>query len=169
MRSINKYENYPVWIVILSNLGSLMTYGSGFIILYRLGLIFSFLYLVFVFTLEYRLIKHHCINCYYWGKICGFGKGRISSLFFQKGDIYKFCVKPVSFIDMIPELLITLIPAATGVVILVKNFDIMLFAALLFLIMITTIGNAFIRGQLTCKFCTQRESGCPADQMFNKK
>jgi len=41
--------------------------------------------------------------------------------------------------------------------------------ALLLLIVLSTTGNAFIRGTFTCKYCKQRDLGCPAEQLFNKK
>ena len=36
------------------------------------------------------------------------------------------------------------------------------------IVILTTIGNGFIRGTLTCKYCKQGELGCPADRLFNK-
>ncbi len=83
METINRYDNYPARVVILSNLVSLGIYGLGFMIIYRLGLAFSFFYLIYILIFELRLIRNHCTNCYYWGKICGFGKGRVSSWFFD--------------------------------------------------------------------------------------
>ena len=29
-------------------------------------------------------------------------------------------------------------------------------------------GTAFVRGQLACRFCRQRELGCPAEQLFDR-
>lgn len=169
MKTTNRDENFPIWIVILTNLSSLITYGLGIIIMYRLGLIFMLLYLGFVLILEYRLIRYHCINCYYWGKTCGFGKGRISSMFFESGDVSKFCIKEMSWKDMIPDLLLSLIPVAIGIFLLIVKFDIILLIAIILLVILTTVGNGLIRGQLTCKYCKQRELGCPADRLFNKK
>ena len=113
------HENYPAWIVIISNLVSMGIYVLGFLIIYRLGLVFSILYLLYILLLELRLIGSHCTRCFYWGKICGFGKGKISSWFFRKGDISKFCDNEFTWIDMIPDLLITLIPLIIGIIILI--------------------------------------------------
>ncbi len=169
METVKRYENYPLWVVILSNLVSLTIYGLGFVILFRLGLIFSIFYLIYIFILEYRLIRYHCINCYYWGKTCGFGKGRLSSWIFKIGDNLSFCKKEMTFKDMIPDILISLIPLVVGITLLVIKFDFILLFTLLLLIILTTIGNGFIRGTLTCKYCKQRELGCPADRLFNKE
>jgi hypothetical protein len=168
METIKGHENYPVGIVILSNLVSLAIYGLGFLIISRLGFAFLFLYLLYILILESRLLKNHCTNCFYWGKTCGFGKGRLSSWVFKKGDIAKFCLKDMTWIDMIPDILVSLIPFAIGVILLVFKFDFVLLSALLLLLLLTTIGNGFIRGTLTCKYCKQRELGCPADLLFNK-
>jgi len=168
METSKTYENYPVWIVTLSNLVSILIYISGFMITLRLVWIAAAFYLVFILALEYRLVNKHCVNCYYWGKTCGFGKGRLSSLFFKRGDPSKFCNNKMTWKDMIPDLLVSLIPLIIGIVLLIIEFEWFLIIAVILLITLTTYGNGFIRGTLTCRFCKQRELGCPADQLFNK-
>jgi len=168
MEIINKFENYPLRTVLLSNLVSLAIYGLGFFIIYKLEPVFSFLYLLYILIFEYRLIKNHCTKCFYWGKTCGFGKGRLSSWIFKKGDISKFCIKDMTWKNMIPDILISLIPLIIGIILLILKFNFILLFALLLLILLTTIGNGFIRGTLTCKYCKQRELGCPAEMLFNK-
>jgi hypothetical protein len=74
----------------------------------------------------------------------------------------------MSWKDMIPDLLVSLIPFIIGIVLIVIKFDFTLFSAIILIIGLTTIGNGFIRGKLTCRYCKQRESGCPADKLFNK-
>jgi len=168
METSKTYENYPLWIVTLSNLVSILIYISGFMITLRLVWIAAAFYLVFILALEYRLVNKHCVNCYYWGKTCGFGKGRLSSLFFKRGDPSKFCNNKMTWKDMIPDLLVSLIPLIIGIVLLIIEFEWFLIIAVILLITLTTYGNGFIRGTLTCRFCKQRELGCPADQLFNK-
>lgn len=169
METAKSYENYPIWIVILSNLLSLLIYGLGFIIMIRLGIIISILYLIYVSIFEFRLVRYHCVNCFYWGKTCGFGKGRVSSWLFKKGDVSRFCVKKMTWRDMIPDILVSLIPLVVGIILLILKFDFILLIAMLLLLFLTTMGNGFIRGTLTCKYCKQKELGCPADTLFNKE
>ncbi|HEY5125189.1 MAG TPA: hypothetical protein VIK14_15780 [Ignavibacteria bacterium] len=135
----------------------------------RLRWIAAVLYLVFILALEYRLISKHCVNCYYWGKTCGFGKGRLSSLFFKRNDPSKFYENKMSWKDMIPDLLVSLVPLIIGIVLMIIKFDFILLFAAIILIVLTTSGNGFIRGNLTCSYCKQRELGCPAEKLFNKK
>jgi len=169
METIKKFENYPIGIVILSNFVSLVIYGFGFLIILRLGLAYSLLYLSYILILEFRLIKNHCVNCFYWGKTCGFGKGRISSWSFKKGDNLNFCNKSMTWKDLIPDILVSVIPIVIGIIFLILKFDLILLSALLLVLFLTTIGNGFIRSILTCRYCKQKELGCPADMLFNKE
>ena len=168
MEITKTHENFPAWIVILSNLVSILIYTSGFIITLRLGWIAAVLYLVFILAFEYRLISKHCVNCYYWGKTCGFGKGRLSALLFKRGDPVKFCIKEMSWKDLIPDLLISLLPFIICIILLIIKFDFVLSFAAFLLIALTTFGNGFIRGKLTCRYCKQRELACPAEKLFKK-
>ena len=169
METETKYDNYPLRTLIISNFVSLLIYGLGFMILIQLGSVISILYLIYILFLEFRLIKTHCVNCYYWGKTCGFGKGRISSLLFKQGDASRFCLKEMTWKNMIPDLLISLIPIAIGILLLIREFDYRILFALIILAALTTIGNGFVRSTLACRYCKQKYLGCPADQLFNKK
>jgi hypothetical protein len=168
METSKTFENYPIRIVTLSNVVSFGIYILGFIIIYQLGLIPSIIYLGFILALEYRLIRYSCTNCYYWGKTCGFRKGRLSALFFKKGDPLKFCNNVITWKYMIPDLLVSLIPLAIGIILLIIKFEPLILFALVLLVALTTAGNGYIRGTLTCTNCKQRELGCPADKLFNK-
>lgn len=162
------YTSYPFRTVFLSNLFSLLIYGSGLLIMIRAGWIAAIIFAAFILSLEIRLISRHCVNCYYWGKICGFGKGWVSSLFFKKGDPVRFCQNSFSWKDMIPDLLVSLIPLVAGIILLIIHFSFVVLFALVVLVALSSVGNGFIRGSLTCKFCKQREIGCPAEELFRK-
>ncbi len=168
MEQTKTYENFPLWIVAVSNVVSLLTYGMGVFVMIHLGWLVASIYLAYILLFEIRLVSTHCVNCYYWGKTCGFGKGRVSSLFFKKGDASKFCSRKMTWKDMIPDMLIVAIPLITAIVLIIQAFDILLIVAVLALLTLSSAGNAYIRGSLTCKYCKQRELGCPADRLFNK-
>ncbi|MBN1116541.1 MAG: hypothetical protein JXA77_05035 [Bacteroidales bacterium] len=163
------YNKFPLWIAGVSNLNAILLYVAGFLIINQLGIIVLLIYVAFVIILEIRLIRYHCVNCFYYGKVCGFGKGRLSALFFKKGKTSDFCSKELGWKDMIPDMLLSLIPFVTGIVLLILEFNVFILAALLVIILTTTVGNSFIRGSLTCKYCKQKELGCPAEQLFQKK
>ncbi len=163
------FESYPFWMVFLSNLVSLSIYFIGAFIIYKLGLVWLVLYILFIAIQEFRLIKGHCVNCHYYGKVCAFGKGKISSLFFKKGNSSNFCSKKMTWKDMLPDFMVSLVPIAVGIVLLVKSFNWLLLILVLILFLLTSIGNSMIRGKLACKYCKQRKLGCPAQKLFKKK
>lgn len=169
MDTSKRYDDFPLWIVLLSNLNSLLLYGLGFAIILRIGPVFALLYLAYILVLEIRLLKNHCVDCYYWGRNCGFGQGKLSSAFFKKGDVANFCSKGITFKDMIPDLLVSLVPILIGLVLVIIDFEVKILVEVILLVILTTAGNAYIRGTFACRYCKQRDLGCPAEKMFNKK
>ena len=169
MKKTKTYENYPAWIIILSNIFSIMIYIIGALIIYKVGVVWLVLYLLFIGLLELRLLKGHCVNCYYYAKCCAFGKGKLSALFFKKGDPKKFILKKITWKDLIPDILVSAIPMVVGIIMLIMNFNWLLLILILMLFLLTSAGNGFVRGSLACKYCKQREIGCPAEKLFDKK
>lgn len=168
MEEIEGYENYPFWLVLSGNLLALSIYGIGIFIIAQIGLVWVFFYLLFILLIEYRLLKYSCKYCFYYGKYCAFGKGKLCALFFKKGDPEIFINKEITWKSFIPDFLVFLIPLISGIVLLLIKFKwgFLLILGLLFLL--GFMGNAIIRGNLACKYCKQREIGCPAVKFFSK-
>ena len=164
----NAYSRYPAWIVLLANLNTFLIYGSGLFILWTAALPAAVVYLAYLAAIEIRLLSRHCVSCIYYGSVCGFGRGWISSIFFRKGDSSKFCEKDFTWKDMIPDLLVSLIPLLAGIVLLVFKFSFVIMALLALIIILNTAGNSYIRGSLTCRYCKQRELGCKAHELFSQ-
>lgn len=169
MKKEECFENYPFWIVLVSNLVSIAIYLIGAFIVYQIGITWMILYVIYIFILEFRLIRGHCVNCYYYGKTCAFGKGRISSMFFKKGDADQFCKIKMTWKDILPDFMVSLIPAVIGIIILIKEFNWVILLLLVLLLALTFMGNSLVRGKLVCKYCKQRKMGCPAQKLFEKK
>lgn len=163
------YENYPLWIIFTTNLLSILIYLIGLFIIYQLGIFFLVLYLVYILILELRLISSHCSGCYYYGKSCAFGKGRLASLYFKKRDSKEFCRMKITWKSLIPDFLVSTIPIIVGIVLLIVNFSWLILFLIIALFWFMSIGNSFVRGKLACKFCMQRKLGCPAEKLFSKK
>ena len=161
-------ENYPFRTIVIANLVSIGIYLIGAFIIYQLGLVWLLIYLLYVLWLEIRLLKRSCTGCYYYGKYCAWGKGKISSLLFKKGTTNKFIGGKITWKDIIPDFLVTLIPLIVGIALLVMKFDWLILLLLAVLVLLTTAGNGFVRSKLACRYCKQREIYCPAEQLFNK-
>jgi hypothetical protein len=169
MDTIAYYEKYPFWIVLLSNVVSIAIYVLGAIIIYEIGLLRLILYILYILWLEIRILRKSCVNCYYHGKACAFGKGKICRLFFKKGDSQQFSKMKITWLDILPDFLVSIIPILAGVVLLIIDFNWLILAVLLLLVFLTSMGNGFIRGSLACSYCKQREIGCPTTQLFSRK
>ena len=161
------FEKYPLNIVILSNLLSVLIYATGIFILQHISWWLAGLYVVYILLFEIRLLKYHCPNCYYYGKICAFGKGKISSIFFKKGDPEKFTCKTIGIRDLVPDILVFAIPTIAGLVLIILDFEWPILIALILLVLLNFSGNAYVRGQLACNNCKQKDIGCPALEFFN--
>ena len=166
--STKTYENYPCWIVIISNLVSIVIYFIGAYIIYQVGVIWLLIYLVYILGLEIRLMKKSCVNCYYYGKFCAFGKGKISSLFFKKGNPQKFCETKIIWKDILLDILVSVVPLLIGIALLILNFSWLILSLIILLIILSSAGSGFVRSSLACKFCKQKELGCSAERLFNK-
>jgi hypothetical protein len=160
------YERFPGWIVVVSNLVGLSIYLMGAYVLAGFGLWMSGLYLLYCLGLELRLLQGHCVDCYYYGKICGFGKGRLCAWLFKQGNPQEFAKIEISWASMLPDFVVLIWPVLGGIILLVLDFTWLLTGILLLLIVLSLSGNAVVRGSLACKYCRQRELGCPAAMLF---
>ncbi|KYK23800.1 hypothetical protein AYK24_00780 [Thermoplasmatales archaeon SG8-52-4] len=169
MKENKCYENYPLKFVIGAIILQLAINLIGAYIIYLIGLVWLILYLIFVLILEIRLLKISCIHCYYYNKRCAFGKGKLCSLFFKKGNPKKFIEKKIGWKDIIPDFMVSLIPLVVGIALIIINFNLILLILVVFLVLLAFPVNGFLRGSIACKHCKQRELGCPAEKLFNKK
>jgi len=169
MKEPDAYECFPLRIVLLSNLIAISIYAVGAYILAGFGIWLAVLYLVYCGWIEHRVLRGSCVNCYYYGKVCGFGKGKLCSLLFKKGDPQKFAETQITWFDLVPDFLVSIFPMIGAIVLLAMGFSWTLLALLVILLALSSVGNAFVRGSFACKYCKQREAGCPAEKLFNRK
>jgi hypothetical protein len=134
----------------------------------RLGIVWGVLYAAYCVWMEWRLLSGSCRSCYYFGKRCGFGKGRVCSWFFTKGSAPAWGTKRFSWRDVAPDFMVSLIPLGVGIAMLIGSFSWLVLLLVVTLVFLGSVGTGFVRGHLACKYCKQRELGCPAEQLFSK-
>ncbi len=169
MGAEKSFENYPFWIVVVSNLLSASIYLTGAFIMLQVGLIWLALYLLYILVLEIRLLKKSCVNCHYFGKTCAFGKGRLSRLLFRKGSAEKFAGQQITWKDIIPDFMVTLMPMLAATTLLIKDWNLTMIVPLAAIFLLGFPCSGLVRSKLACKHCKQRELGCPAEQLFKTK
>lgn len=52
---------------------------------------------------------------------------------------------------------------------LTRGWSWVLLGLLVALLVLSSMGNAIVRGSFVCKYCRQREIGCPAQELFGGK
>lgn len=162
------YEQYPAWMVAIAIAHTLLICFTGAALMLQAGPIWAALYLLFCAWCEYRVLSGSCVNCCYYGKTCAFGRGKVSAWFFRPGDPAKFNARPMTWASLIPDMLVSLLPLAAGVIALIRSWSWLTLGLMVLLLALAFPVTGAIRGQLACSHCRQRQCGCPAERLFGK-
>lgn len=170
MSKFETYENFPLKIAFFTVLFSIIIYLFGAYILFLgFGIIFATLYLFYCFIIEIFIVFRSCKNCYYYGKICGLCKGKIAPVFVKKGNIENFVKRTIKWYHMLPDFMVIVFPVTGGIYQLFQGFTWIVIILVVIMFLVFMGGTSFIRGSYACKYCKQREIGCPAQDLFKKK
>ncbi len=169
MEPIKAYENFPARMVAFAVSVNLSIYAIGASILSGYGPVMAGLYLLFCLGNEIHIMKMSCADCYYYGKQCALGRGRIAPFLFRKGDPRRFIAKKITWKDLLPDMLVLLIPLIGGAILLLNVFSWGRLGMLAVLLTLSLGGNYIVRSRIACKYCKQRELGCPAEQLFSRQ
>ncbi len=163
------YEDFPFPMVLFAVLTSVAIYVLGVVILSGFGNVIAALFLLYCVGVEIHVMKMSCVDCCYYGKWCAFGKGKVAPLLFRQGDPKRFAAKCISWKELLPDMLVLLIPLAGGVALLIRDFSLGTAIMLAGLLALSFGGNYVVRSRIACKYCRQRELGCPAERLFAKR
>ncbi len=169
MEFFQRNENYPFSMVFFALLVTVSIYTLGLVILSGFGNNITALYLLYCIGFEIHVMKKSCVDCFYYGKWCAFGRGKVASLFFKRGDPKRFNSKCMSWKELLPDMLVLLIPLVGGIALLIHGFSWSMVMMLVALLALSFGGNYIVRSRIACKNCKQRELGCPAEQYFGKQ
>jgi hypothetical protein len=163
------FDRYPLGTVLVANAVAWSIYGLGTAIMARHGAAPALVYVACCLWVEFRVLTKSCRSCWYYGRRCGFGKGKLCSLLFPKGDPADFLRKEITWWDLVPDFAVGFLPVIAGGVLLVRRFSWPLLLMVAALLVLASAGNAFVRGVLVCRHCRQRHLGCPAQKLFESR
>lgn len=169
MEPVKTYDEFPLSLVMAAVLVNVSIYGLGAAILSGFGYVAAAIYVFFCLGNEIHIMKMSCVDCWYYGKRCAFGKGRIAPLLFKQGDPGRFAAKSITWKALLPDMLIVMIPLVGGTALLLSGFSWSLAIMLVLLLGLSSGGNYVVRSGFACKYCKQRELGCPAERLFSKR
>jgi len=161
------FENYPLSSVVLSNLFNMAVYALGAYLLLGFGYMAALVYFIYCLYMEFSVMKEGCIGCYYYGKTCFCGKGRLCPVIFKKGSPKVF-EKELNWMMFLPSFLVIIFPVVGGIILLVRAFDWMTLVLTAFILPFYFIGNAVVHNY-SCTHCKQREINCRVLDMFDGK
>jgi hypothetical protein len=163
------FERYPAWMVLVANAVFISVYLAGLYLVYLVWPVLALVFLVYVVYLESSVYRDGCVNCYYYGKVCAFGRGKIAKAFLRKGDPKKFTEKTVSFSDFLPSSLVNVVPLVAGIWLLLQRFDWLVAGLMVWPLIVMFLGNPVIYGELACPNCKQARVCCPVCEFFRKR
>ncbi|MHA2138638.1 MAG: hypothetical protein ACW98G_12225 [Candidatus Hodarchaeales archaeon] len=165
--SVSKLESFPFKIVCLSASLTIISYLAGAFVLYFFHPMLSALYLILAATTLMVSMKLRCTHCYYLGRYCNFGLGKLAELIFSKGDPSEFRdPKKVGFTGFL-SFGTMLIPVAIGLLLLVTEITLGNLGLLIGYFLIGIAPNFLVRGDF-CDKCMQGELGCPSYERMKK-
>lgn len=163
------FENFPIWSIIIFNIVSFSVYFAGIYILYLIMPLISLLFLVYIIYNEMSVYRHGCASCYYYGKLCAFGRGKVAKMFMKKGNPKKFSEKGVSMKDFIPSMLVSIIPILAGIYLLIQSFNLIILLLIAWPVVVWLFFNPLMYGEYACIHCKQARICCPVCEYFKKK
>lgn len=150
-------EEYPLASAIGQNLFFIIYFAIAFIGMFSLQIgnvpIVSIIYIVFIgIMLILVLRKHLCTHCFYYGKVCGTGWGKLAACLFKKNSgNYEFGGKLAGITWMLAMFL----PLIGMIIALMLNGFSVTIILLLVIFIILSGANFFVHKK-TCEKCKVR-------------
>ena len=149
-------EEYPKSKIIVSNLIMIFWIALGTIACWFLYPLIAWIYLAFAIIMVFVVLrKLVCTNCYYYDKWCNIGWGKLSALFFKKGDVEKFSTSFGIKIAPFAYGSLTFIPLVVLTISMIKRFSFYKLAVFVFILFIGFYSGAISRKR-ACAKCKMR-------------
>ena len=159
-------EEYPKSNIFLGNFLMILWIVLGTIACWFLYPLTAWIYLAFAVIMAGILLrKLLCTNCYYYDKWCCMGWGKLSALFFKKGDIKQFNISIGQKLAPLTYGLLTIVPVVFIVTSIFQEFSILKIVVLILLLLISFYSGAISRKK-TCAKCKMRLicKGCAVNE-----
>ena len=150
-------EEYPLKGVILGNIVMVAWVTVGTIGCWFLNPIIAWIYLAFALIMVGLVLrKLVCRGCYYYGKRCALGWGKLAALLSKREDISKFGTGVGQKLAPITYGLLTLVPLVTIIVsFFIDGLSIQKIIILIFLLSFSAYGSVVSR-KVNCARCKMR-------------
>lgn len=149
-------EEYPKTTIVLGNFMMILWIALGTVACWFLYTLAAWIFLIFaIIMVGIMLRKSLCTNCYYYNKWCCLGWGKLSALFFKRGDIEKFNVSVGQKLAPLTYSILSVIPIVFIVTSIVQELSITKVTVLILLLLISFYSGTISRKK-TCAECKMR-------------
>jgi hypothetical protein len=149
-------EKHSIKTVVWSNLAMAAWIALGTAACWFLLPLVAWIYLAIALLMVGVVLRRLvCTNCYYYGKWCGTGWGKLAALLFKEGEMEKFSTS--AGIRLAPPVYagLSLIPAVLVIVSLILEFTVAKIIVLVCLLLIT-VYSAFLSRRKGCGNCKMK-------------
>ena len=149
-------ESFSFGTILLGNIAFLLNWGIGFILLMPFRIsgisIVSWFYLIVLIIVQISLKKLNCTSCYYYGKSCYLGWGKLTAICFKQdsGDQEKGMKLAISYILQLPVILIASLIAGS-----IYGFNALNIILLIIFVIINILQGLLLRKK-ACEVCKAR-------------
>lgn len=149
-------EEYPKVSIIIGNLIMVLWISLGTVACWFLYPLIAWVYLALAIAMVGVILrKLVCTKCYYYGRWCSMGWGKLSALLFRHGDIEKFGTSIGIKLAPITYGLLSLIPFICIVISIVMGLAVLKIVVLLLLLLISFY-SGFTSRRKACANCRMK-------------
>jgi hypothetical protein len=153
-------DEYPLGTVVIENLFMVLWLMIGTYLCWLLKPVVAWGYLVFGLVMVLAVMRVLvCRNCYYHGKRCHTGWGKVSALYCNQGEISGFGCGVGGAIIPVFYGSIALVPLVLGVISTVKDFSLIKIGVLVGFLVIVIMSSVTLRKK-SCGVCKMK-GVCP--------
>ncbi|MFA4836970.1 MAG: hypothetical protein WC749_12985 [Dehalococcoidia bacterium] len=149
-------EESPISQIAFGNIMMLGWIAVGTISCWFVHPVIAWVYLTVAFIMVFIVLrKLVCTNCYYYGKRCPIGWGKLSAMLFSQGDIEQFSTCAGTKVAPLTYGLLTLIPLVLCIVALVQEITVARIIVLILLLAISAYSGSIGRKK-SCAKCKMK-------------
>ncbi|MFX0099794.1 MAG: hypothetical protein ACFFCS_09435 [Candidatus Hodarchaeota archaeon] len=161
-------ESFPVLTIVIGNIITISSVVLGTAVIYFLDFVFSMVYVGLYVLLIILSVRFRCSYCYYCGKRCPSGMGKLVKRKYQSVYNKEFNNSINYGIVGIFSFAMIMLPIVVGIISLIVSYELIRIAILIFYGIVAFVPNMFLKGD-RCKKCKQGVLGCPATRKGQEK
>ena len=162
-------DGYPARILCLS-LGHMgLSYALGALIMIRWQPWLGAAYFVLCVEALFMGLRYRCRFCWYFGRTCYSGLGRVAKFLFEPGAPEEFPLSRNVIPVLVPSFATLLLPLIVVLADTLLRFSLLKLALLLAYILLAVAAGFLLRKSLFCGYCKQAELGCPAYEGMQRR